>query len=139
MKVYLAGGGGMGVDYAEQWRSYASKYFDAIDPFRANKLRTAYDQGSYQGEKYFTPNEIVLRDLSDIRRCDAVLAEMRCDAYNYIGTSSEIFFANSIGKPVILWTTKKYANHPWLVHACVKIFTGTLDEACNYIAEQWGD
>ena len=139
MKVYLAGGGGMSIEYAEAWRNEASKYFDTINPFRANKLRTAYGTGSYQGEKHFTPNEIVMRDLHDIRRCDVVLAEMRSESYNYIGTASEIFYAHSIGKPVVLWTTPKYANHPWLVHACVKIFTGTMDEACQYILDQWGD
>jgi len=56
MKVYLAGGGGMSIEYAEAWRNEASKYFDTINPFRANKLRTAYGTGSYQGEKHFTPN-----------------------------------------------------------------------------------
>ena len=139
MKVYLAGAGGLGVEYAEGWRKEVDECFNTINPFRSNKLRKAYNAGSYQGEKHFTPNEIVMRDLSDIRRCDVVLAEMRSESYNYIGTSSEIFYANSIGKPVVLWTTDKYNNHPWLVHACVKIFTGELEEVLDYILDQWSE
>ena len=143
MKVYLAGAGGLGVEYAEGWRGLATNYFNwhdakSIDPFRSNKLRTAYKAGSYQGEQHFTPNEIVMRDLSDIRRCDIVLAEMRSESYNYIGTASEIFYAHEIGKPVVLWTTDKYKFHPWLVHACVKVFTcESIEDPCEYIVEQW--
>lgn len=143
LKVYLAGAGGLGVEYAEGWRNKLEEAFFEelfINPFRANKLREAYKSGSYQGENSFTPNEIVMRDLLDIQRSDVVLAEMRSDDYNYIGTSSEIFYAHSIGKPVVLWTTDKYKLHPWLVHACVKIFTcDDVADACDYIIEQWSE
>jgi len=145
LKIYLAGGGGMGLEYAEKWRSEAEREFfnydnTCINPFRNGKLRRAYDGGSYQGDKTLGANEIVISDLRDIQRCDVLLAEMRSDTYNYIGTSSEIFYARSIGKPVVIWTTEKYVNHPWLVHASVKIFTtDNLKEVCEYINLHWGD
>jgi hypothetical protein len=138
--IYTAGGGGLGVEYAHAWRKEAAALlpeFRMVSPFRGGKIERAYKEGHYSGARVFTPNEIVVRDLQDIKGADMVLAEMRDEAYNYIGTSQEIFFAASIGLPVVLWTTEKYALHPWLVRHCVKIFTGELDEVCGYVRGYW--
>lgn len=143
MKVYLAGAGGLGVEWAEGWRNRVRETFFeemCIDPFRSGKLRKAYSDGSYQGEKSYTPNEIVLRDVRDIQKCDVVLAEMRHNQYNYIGTCMEIWEAHRQGIPVVLWTIPKHEHHPWLVHTCVKIFTcADVEDVCDYILEQWGE
>jgi nucleoside 2-deoxyribosyltransferase len=138
--IYTAGGGGLGVEYAHAWRNEAAALlpeFQMVSPFRGGKIERAYKGGHYSGAAVFTPNEIVVRDLQDIKNADMVLAEMRDEQYNYIGTNQEIFYAASLGLPVVLWTTDKYALHPWLVRHCVRIFTGELDEVCEYVRGYW--
>jgi hypothetical protein len=140
--IYLAGGGGMGVEYAQKWRHDASLMLwpmNTISPFRGGKIEKAYNDGHYSGKKCYTPNVIVVRDLTDIKEADGILAEMRSEDYNYIGTCQEIFFGgHDLQIPVVIWTTEKYAIHPWLIAHSVKIFTGELEEACEYLRTYFG-
>lgn len=120
-KIYLAG------EYGA-WRKEAQAHFpDAIcmDPYRRKDLSVAY-----------TCNEIVISDKRDIQRCDVVLAEMTNPKHNYIGTSMEIAYAYSLGKPVVMYCPKNIAEHPWIKYHTVKAFDNLL-ECSEYIRSYW--
>jgi hypothetical protein len=59
---------------------------------------------------------VVERDLAWIRKSDAVFAYAP-DTLKLCGTAMEIFYgAKMLGKPVFIYTSKKYRFHPWLMH-----------------------
>ena len=74
--IYLAGTGRKGDEFASGWRREAEKKFwdmgiKTLDPFRNKDLSEKCE--------IYNPNEIVVRDLWDIRRSDLVFAEMTQD------------------------------------------------------------
>ena len=101
------------------WRKHVKKTFPrAIDPMRRD----------YRGRTDECYREIVDLDKQDVRRCDVVLV-------NYVkpsvGTSMEMFYAWTIGKPVVLWRLQGVSVSPWLLyHSTVSGHnTGQMKEA----------
>lgn len=125
MKIYLAGPiDALTQKEAEEWRIYASRVFmkwdiECINPLRGKNVDNTY-----------TPNEIVHRDLYDIRRADILLANYMRKGVPYIGTSMEIVYAHSWGKPVIV--TTDWCDSYWLKYHATAILDN-LDKAIEYI------
>ena len=136
MKVYLSGGiAGLTFEEANAWRSEVTEKLrdrgaQTLNPLRGRMFLCADDE-------VLDPNEIVQRDLRDIRACDLVLARMDAPS---IGTAIEIWQAYYVEhKPVILVSQNiKLREHPWLQVACTKMFAH-LDIALDYIATRWAD
>lgn len=132
--IYLAGTSKKGNSFALEWRKEATQKLNRMDistinPFR-NKVIT-------QDGELYTPNEIITRDLWDIRRSDLVLAEMTQDDCAYIGTSMEIIAASKFyDKPVVVWASDKIATHYWIRALAVHI-SNDLDECIEYIGGMW--
>ena len=107
----------------------SSEAMEVIDPCRK---KTIYDP------KLFTPNEIVLRDLKDVKDADIILVNFNLiDNKLPIGTVMEIMYAWNLGKPVVIVSTdNRIINHPWLIAMSVRIFDD-LKTACDYIVEFW--
>lgn len=133
-KIYLAGTGRKGEDFAQEWRVIATERFTAmgiecIDPFRGKKIT--------QRCEIYSPNEIVTRDLWDIRRSDLVLAEMTQFNTPYVGTSMEVIAASKFyDKPVVVWANEQMGSHYWIRALAVHI-SEDLDECIDYIGGMW--
>lgn len=132
--IYLAGTGRKGDEFASGWRREAEKKFwdmgiKTLDPFRNKDLSEKCE--------IYNPNEIVVRDLWDIRRSDLVFAEMTQDNCPYIGTSMEVIAASKFyDKPVVIWASEKMSYHYWLRALAVHISTD-FEECIDYIGGMW--
>ena len=121
-KLYLCGPiNGCTDSECSDWREEVKQDFPlSLDPMRRD----------YRGADLSDlAAEIVAFDKEDIRACDAVLAYC---PYPSVGTSMEIFYAHSIGKPVHLVVPSISKASPWLTHHSV---TGdeSITEALNSI------
>jgi nucleoside 2-deoxyribosyltransferase len=129
MKIYLAGPiSGCSDDECIEWREGVMKEFpQSLDPMRRD----------YRGRErdYGAPEEIVRLDKEDIGLCDLVLAHC---PFPSVGTSMEIFFAHSIGKPVLAVVPPGSPSSPWLAHHA-EIYP-SIDMALAAIRhhEKWG-
>ena len=103
MKVYLCGPiNGCTDEECTDWReSLKIEFPQAIDPM----IR---DYRGIEGQSY---REIVDLDKRDVRRCDAVVVNYSKPS---VGTSMEVFYAWTIGKPVIVWCAEGASISPWL-------------------------
>lgn len=104
MKVYLCGPINACKDAeCRDWREAFKREFDCIDPMRRD----------YRGREATDYREIVELDKRDVRAADVILV-------NYIkpsvGTAMEVFYAWTLGKPVIVWAAPGEALSPWLVY-----------------------
>lgn len=103
MKPYLCGPiNGCTDEECQDWRNEAKEWFpDSIDPMKRD----------YRGVEATAYREIVDLDKRDVRESDLILV-------NYVkpsvGTSMEVFFAWTIGKPVIVWCDAEANISPWL-------------------------
>ena len=91
-------------DEATTWRNRLLEIFpNAIDPMRRD----------YRGVERECYREVVDLDKQDVRECDVVIV-------NYVkpsvGTAMEVFYAHSIGKPVIVWCGRIVSLSPWLIY-----------------------
>lgn len=117
MKVYLCGPiNGCTDEEAKDWREAAKRHFpQAIDPMKRD----------YRGREDVAYREIVDLDKRDVRAADAVLV-------NYVkpsvGTSMEVFFAWTMGKPVIVWCAPDASISPWLRYHSTALVT-SFDDA----------
>ena len=133
-KIYLAGTGRKGEVFASGWRldakrKFAERGIETIDPFRNKDLSEKCE--------IYTPNEIVVRDLWDIRRSDLVFAEVTHDDCQYLGTSMEIMAASKFyDKPVVVWASEKAQYHYWLRALAVFISTD-FNECVEYVEGMW--
>ncbi len=102
-KVYLCGPiNGCTDAEASNWRDEMKEHFpNSIDPMKRD----------YRGVEEAAYREIVDLDKRDVRECDIVLV-------NYIkpsvGTAMEVFYAWTIGKPVIVWCADDTVISPWM-------------------------
>lgn len=136
MKVYLSGTiAGLSFEEANKWRSEVTEKLrdfgiQTLNPLRGRMFLQSDDED-------LSPNEVVHRDLSDLRNCDLVLAVME---YPSVGTIMEIWQTYFVEKkPVILVSMNThYVRHPWMRVACTKMFR-TLDEAVEYIVTRWAN
>lgn len=116
IKVYLCGPiNGCTDDECKTWRDQLIEIFpEAIDPMVRD----------YRGKETESYREIVDLDKRDIRVCDVVVV-------NYIkpsvGTSMEMFFAWTLGKPIIIWCNEDISLSPWLRYHSTAIFHNYSD------------
>jgi len=86
-------------------------------------------RGKKDGEQY-EANEIVDRDLMDIRNSDAILCDYTDEDHSYIGTSMEIMYAAEREIPVFVVTeSKRIKNHYWIQKYATKIFSNFREAA----------
>lgn len=117
IKPYLCGPiNGCTDSEAMDWRHDISLHFpESIDPMVRD----------YRGREHEDYREIVDLDKRDVRNCDVVLV-------NYVkpsvGTSMEVFYAWTIGKPVIVWCAEDASISPWLRYHSTT-FVHTIDDA----------
>ncbi|CAB4124501.1 Nucleoside 2-deoxyribosyltransferase [uncultured Caudovirales phage] len=113
-KVYLAGSINGATDAeCKDWRDWFATIwpFKTIDPLRRD----------YRGKELTNVSEIVHLDKLDIQNSDLVV--VRYDKPS-VGTSMEVFYAHSLGKPIILWCDEGVTLSPWMVyHITSKVHT----------------
>lgn len=120
---------------ASIWRSAAATRlapeFEVLNPLRGHE----FEGTDWRGK--FTLNEVVTRDLTDIRRARVVLRHF--DSISSEGSAMETFFAAHVcGLPVVTFgTTVTREGLPgWLQHHTVRHFA-LLNEAVAYVKAQY--
>lgn len=122
-KVYLAGPiNGCTNDECTTWREKTKRVLahigvGTIDPMRRD----------YRGVEHLEYTAIVEGDKQDIRDCDIFLAMAPQPS---AGTSMEIFYAHSIGKPVVIVCPNKPS--PWYLNHGVVVTN--LEDALEFCA-----
>lgn len=102
MRIYLCGPiNGCTDDEACTWRQWFQDRCRCIDPMARD----------YRGKKAESYREIVDLDKLDIRECDVVVVMYTQPS---VGTSMEVFYAWTIGKPVIVIDESSKPLSPWL-------------------------
>jgi len=118
--VYLCGPiNGCTDDEASTWReSFKSAWkFDTLDPMKRD----------YRGVELDNYREIVELDKIDVRNSDIILVNYTKPS---VGTSMEVFYAHSIGKPVVTWWNGEARLSPWLIYHTTSFVT-SLEEALD--------
>lgn len=117
MKIYLAGPiNGRTDAECMDWRERVKLVLpDTLDPMARD----------YRGREAGSFREIVEGDKRDIEASDAVLVYFDGPS---VGTSMEVFYAHSLGKPVIVANVSGSQPSPWLVYHA-SFVTESLDEA----------
>lgn len=123
MKVYLCGPiNGCTDAECKDWRAELKAHFpDSIDPMKRD----------YRGKEAESYREIVDLDKRDVRNADVVLV-------NYVkpsvGTAMEVFYAWTLGTPVVLLCEREAVLSPWLRYHCGSI-VHSVAEAVSKINE----
>ena len=121
MKIYLSGPI-MGCTDAEakDWRAIAKGLCPtAIDPMARD----------YRGIEGDHATEIVQNDKADIRDCDGVLVYWHLLNRPNVGTSMEILYAWSQGKPIAVVNATGEPLSPWITYHCSGRVFKTIEEA----------
>ena len=125
MKVYLCGPiNGCSDDEATTWREWFKtnfRYARYVDPMVRD----------YRGKESSEYREIVELDKRDIVACDALVVMYTQPS---VGTSMEIFFAHSLGRPVIVIDESGKPISPWLRYHATTIVS-TKDQAVSKLKE----
>jgi nucleoside 2-deoxyribosyltransferase len=126
-KIYLCGPiNGCTDEESKSWRDLVSVKAngigcETIDPMRRD----------YRGRESVNYREIVELDKIDVRTCDVVLVNYEKPS---VGTSMEVFFAWSIGKPVVVVCRPETNISPWLRYHST-IILNTFAIAMDWISE----
>jgi hypothetical protein len=142
--VYLCGPiGGQTVQVALDWRLEAARLlapeFRTLSPLRDADYRSAdLDPNrviaARETASSFTDNEIVERDLLDIRRSYLVLRHYSGPSE---GSPMECAYAKMFGVPVVVsGVTDSRSVSPWLRYHAVRLMP-SLTEAVQYIKSYW--
>lgn len=148
--VYLAGAiAGLEFDDVTDWRLLAAhtlrdRGIETLNPMRAknalgaqNNGRISTDFRDYEGNgAFFTSRGIMLRDSSDVRRCDALLVNLLGLRKPSLGTIMELGWAYLLAKPAVVVIEEQgnpHDNHPMIFEAMPFRVT-TLDEAIDSVA-----
>ena len=117
MKIYLCGPiNGCTDSEAIDWRERVKDYFpQTIDPMVRD----------YRGREQQDYREIVDLDKRDVRTADVILVNYSKPS---VGTAMEVFYAWTIGKPVIVWCARSAVVSPWMRYHSTT-FVYSLDEA----------
>lgn len=117
MKVYLCGPiNGCTDAECNDWREAVTAHFpEAINPMIRD----------YRGVEDVAYREIVDLDKRDVRIADVILVNYDKPS---VGTSMEVFYAWTLGKPVIVWCDPSARVSPWMRYHCTK-FVHTLEDA----------
>lgn len=136
-KVYLCGPiNGCTDEEANGWRDLAKYYLQYYDK-DAFTVRTPKMipidpmKRDYRGQEGDTYREIVDLDKLDIRNSDALLVYYEKPS---VGTSMEIFYAWTLGKPIVVVTPSGTNISPWLKYHSTKIIysdNGFLNHAID--------
>lgn len=122
-KIYLCGPiNGCTDEECNNWRDLVRQQlpeYEHINPMRRD----------YRGVELECVNEIVELDKLDVRACDIVIAS--CPKPS-VGTSMEVLYAWSIGKPVMSVVPDGAPVSPWLKYHSTKIVS-TFSEATDWI------
>ena len=123
MKIYLGGPiNGCSDAEATDWRETAKLYFpQSVDPMVRD----------YRGREHHDYREIVDLDKRDIRGSDALLVRYERPS---VGTSMEIFYAWTLGIPVVVWTDAATSISPWMRYHSTSIVL-TLPEAIEKLRQ----
>ena len=102
-EVYLCGQiNGCTDAECNDWRAAVKEHFPAsIDPMKRD----------YRGREAESYREIVELDKRDVRRAGLVLVNYSKPS---VGTSMEVFYAWTLGTPVVLWCSPETVISPWL-------------------------
>ena len=122
--IYLCGPiNGRSDANCKNWRKEFKKMasFQYIDPMRRD----------YRGRESHSFHEIVLLDKLDIQQCDALVVMYDEPS---VGTSMEICYAHSIGKPIVLIDQADGPLSPWMLYHCTAV-VGNLGGAMAKLRE----
>lgn len=121
MKVYLCGPiNGCTDEEAKDWREAAKTRLPyTLDPMIRD----------YRGKEAESYREIVELDKRDVETADVVLVNYDKPS---VGTSMEVFFAWTKGKPVIVVCRREAVISPWLRYHSTKI-VHSFEDAFNWI------
>ncbi len=146
--VYLAGAiAGLSGSDATTWRHAACAYLadrniETLDPMRAKRAlaaqeRISTDFNDYAGRGvFFTSRGIMTRDFNDVRRCDALLVNLRGLAKPSLGTIMELAWAYALQKPAVVVIEAEgnpHDNHP-MIHEAMPFRVTTLEDGIDAVA-----
>ena len=111
------------------WRDKASAFLASNQIWALSPTRGRPAGLSREAIAMLSPNSIVDRDLSDIRRSSVLIVEMTLPSYPYIGSFMEMAYAKQAGIPIIVWSTlQTITSHPWVKYHAAHIVS-TIEEA----------
>ena len=124
MRIYLCGPiNGCTDEEATGWREKVKKmYGSAIDPMKRD----------YRGKEAESYREIVDLDKRDVRQADVILVNYDKPS---VGTSMEVYYAWTLGKPIIVWCRPDAVISPWLRYHSTRIVHSLPDVV--KIIESW--
>lgn len=146
--VYLAGAiAGLRGFEATDWRREAAdqlsvRCIETLDPMRGKGIlggpgRISLDFQDYASfGHFFTSRAIMVRDFTDVKRCDALLVNLRTAERPSLGTVMELAWAYAFQKPAVVVTEddgNPHDGHPML-HEAISFRVSTLEEGIDAVA-----
>ena len=146
-RVYLAGGmSGLTPTQALEWRQTAEQQLairgiETLSPMRGHPAECAarpstpiqpFDDAAVAGG----PEGVILRDLTDVRRADALLVSFLGNERISVGTAMELAWAYLLHIPAVVAIEKSgnpHDDHP-MIRAAMRYRVETLDEAIHAVA-----
>lgn len=126
MKIYLCGPiNGCTDEECNDWRGFITAFlptgWEAIDPMRRD----------YRGREAESYSEIVELDKRDVRECDAVVVSYSKPS---VGTAMEVFYAWTLGTPVIVVCAEDTVLSPWMRYHATTI-RHNYDDCVTWLRE----
>lgn len=146
--VYLAGAiAGLRGFEATDWRLVAAdklgdRDIETLDPMRRKAVlggpgRISTNFADYANEgAFFTSRGIMVRDFTDVKRCDALLVNLRTSEKPSLGTVMELAWAYAFQKPAVVVIEadgNPHDGHP-MIHEAIPFRVETLEEGIDAVA-----
>ena len=145
-RVYLAGGmSGLTPQDALAWRNHAAfllgeRGIETLSPMRGHPAELAHTEAPIQPFDDVAvaggPEGVILRDLTDVRRADALLVSFLGNKSISVGTAMELAWAYLLHIPAVVAIERQgnpHDNHP-MVKAAIRYRAETVDEAIHAVA-----